>query len=344
MYTYTSIMNMFLFGTAIATPFAVNGNPHNLTMSIERRCGRLTPVMGGQNFPDPSLIRVGNDFYAFGTNGHVNGKLVHIQMAHSSDFDHWTFNGGQDALPDLPAWVDKANPRVWAPDVVQLSSGSFVMYYSAAAAKYPGKHCIGVATSKSVQGPYKPTSDNAWTCNIPKGGSIDAAGYTNSDGTRWVVYKIDGNSIGHGGSCGNTVALIVPTPIVLQQVASDGHTLIGTPTELIRNGPADGPYVEAPSLTKMPDGTFVLFFSSNCFVTPKYDVSYATAKDIRGPYTKYGPMIVTGDDGLVAPGGLDIAINGERAVFHANWGNGRAMFTAFVGGSGNDYDAYVRSA
>lgn len=78
------------------------------------------PVMNGQNFPDPSLIRVGNDYYAYATNGEINGKTVHIQMARSlNDFDHWTFMGDKDGLPTLPKWVDPVSSRVWAPDVVQ---------------------------------------------------------------------------------------------------------------------------------------------------------------------------------------------------------------------------------
>lgn len=62
---------------------------------------------------------------------------------------------------------------------------------------------------------------------------------------------------------------IVPTSIMLQQLAHDGHTLIGPPSEILDRGNADGPYVEAPSLTWL-DGKYVLFFSSGCFVTPRY--------------------------------------------------------------------------
>lgn len=55
-------------------------------------------------------------------------------------------------------------------------------------------------------------------------------------------------------------------------------------------------------------------------------------------------MFVTGTMGLTAPGGLDIAVNGIRAVFHANHGSGRAMFTALIGGSGNKWQAYVKTS
>ncbi|KAK4943233.1 hypothetical protein LTR66_014624, partial [Elasticomyces elasticus] len=122
------------------------------------RQSTLSPVMGGQNFPDPAVIRIGNSWYGYATNarGGINGKPVHIMMAKTDDWKNWTFlsaGGNQDALPVLPAWVDAADPRVWAPDVVQLSDGSFVMYFSAALASNPALHCIGTATSTSPTGP-----------------------------------------------------------------------------------------------------------------------------------------------------------------------------------------------
>ncbi|KAK5000769.1 hypothetical protein LTR28_012996, partial [Elasticomyces elasticus] len=51
---------------------------------------------------------------------------------------------------------------------------------------------------------------------------------------------------------------------------------------------------------------------------------------VAGPYTRQGALFKTGDYGLVAPGGLDVAVNGNHAVFHANFGKGRAMFTALL--------------
>lgn len=279
---------------AATTAQAVTASSLNETY-LEKRTTTLTPVMGGQNFPDPSLLRVGNDYYAYATNGHVSGQTIHIQLARSlGSFDAWTFLGTKDGLPTLPNWVDPTNPRVWAPDVVRLKDGSYVMYYTAALKSNPKLHCLGVATSATVLGPFKPTDmTTPWICPTAQGGAIDPAGYEDPDGTRWVVYKVDGNSIGHGGSCNNGVKPIVSTPIMLQQVNdADGHTKIGVPAgPLIANGPADGPVTEAPSLSRMTDGTYVLFFSSNCYATPKYDVSYATAKHIKGPYTKYGPMV-----------------------------------------------------
>ena len=170
-------------------------------------------------------------------------------------------------------------------------------------------------------GPYTP-SDAPFACPDvhTQGGAIDPDGFLDeSTGNRYVVYKVDGNSIGHGGSCGNTVAPIVPTPLMIQQVGSDGITLIGGAVQILDRDDLDGPLIEAPALHRSAEGIYFLFFSSNCFTTPKYDVSYATATNILGPYTKSSrPLLVTSDADLTGPGGMDIIKGGDMIVFHGH--------------------------
>lgn len=202
--------------------------------------------------------------------------------------------------------------------MIKRNDGSFIMYYTVANKDpHSNLHCLSWATAKSPSDPFVDTTSQSFICPINQGGAIDPAGFTDElhGGSHWIVYKIDGNAIGHGGACGNTVAPIVPTPIMLQQVGADGHTLIGDPVKILTNGPEDGPYIEAPSLTYM-NGKYVLLFSSQCYQTTGYDVQYAVADSITGPYTRVGTLFSTGTDGMVAPGGLDLAINGDHAVWH----------------------------
>lgn len=81
--------------------------------------------------------------------------------------------------------------------------GSFVMYYSASTVKDKSKHCVGAATSKNVLGPYTPIGSEPLFCDLSIGGAIDAAGFKDGN-QRYVVYKVDGNSLGNGGACMNT--------------------------------------------------------------------------------------------------------------------------------------------
>ncbi|KXT08293.1 hypothetical protein AC579_6683 [Pseudocercospora musae] len=294
------------------------------------------PKINGANFPDPSIIHT-DRWYAFATR--TIGSSIHIQVATSWDFGLWSLEYNSDgsqynALPNLPDWVVADAPNTWAPDVNQLDDGTFIMYYSASTKADSSKHCVGAAKSRSVRGPYIPTSSEPLFCPLAQGGAIDAAGY-NDNGQRYVVYKVDGNSLGHGGPCGNTVAPLVPTPLILQPVAADGCTLTGSPTELLdHQGSSDDGVLEAPVVVKS-GSTYFLLFSSGCFTTTNYNVDYATAPSIIGPYTRAArPLISTGDDGLSGPGGADVSKDLKYMLFHANYGGRRALYTATVTVSG----------
>lgn len=63
------------------------------------------------------------------------------------------------------------------------------MYYSGASASSPAHHCIGIARSNTIIGPY--TCDpTPIVCPLAQGGAIDAAHFRNDDGTRYMVYKV----------------------------------------------------------------------------------------------------------------------------------------------------------
>ncbi|RDW69292.1 arabinanase [Coleophoma cylindrospora] len=297
-----------------------------LTQPLSRRQNEAALITS--NFPDPGLV-IGKDgkYHAYATN---NGTANIPTAIADSLSGPWSVVG--NALPTTGAWSNGAN--VWAPDVLQVADGSFVMYYTAEVVGGNGHHCVGTATSSVATGPFTP-QDSVLACPLSQGGAIDPAGFIDADGTNWVVYKIDGNSIGNGGTCDNTVAPIVSTPIMLQQMAADGITAVGDPVQILDRGDADGPLVEAPSLVRTSAGTYILFFSSNCFSTTLYDVSYATASSVKGPYTKSSaPLLVTGDYGLQAPGGATVAKDASAIVFHANCPAGRCMFERAITISG----------
>lgn len=169
-----------------------------------------------------------------------------------------------------------------------------------------------------------------------QGGAIDPAGFADSDGSLYVVYKVDGNSLGGGGICGNGDESH-STPIMLQGVEADGVTpTAATATQILDRDTDDGPLVEAPNLV-LVNGTYYLFFSSNCFNGPEYDTSYATAAAVGGPYAKASsPLLVSGGDGgaLESPGGATVGPAGAQMVFHSDSVAGdpslRQMWTAGI--------------
>ena len=223
------------------------------------------------------------------------------------------------------------------------------MYYSASVASSPGKHCIGAATASNLEGPYSPYATPLF-CDLASGGAIDPNSFTDPvSGTQWVVYKVDGNSLGHGGACGNSVQPIVPTPIILQQVsAQDGVSIIGAGYEVAVNTGSDASSVEAPALLYTPSSrTYTLFFNSGCFTETSYSVQYATSSgSITGPYYRNpSPLLTTGTLGVYIPGGVDVVKDGSKMIFQGDLNLGwfdnppqgprvRGMYASQMGNAG----------
>lgn len=310
-------------------PLLLSVLPLSLSHPITKRGFSDGPVITA-NFPDPGLINVDNTWYAFATNS--GGK--NFPIATSGDFSSWTVTD-KDALPNLPPW---ATGNAWAPDPVQLADGSFALYFTATTAQDTGKHCLGAATSSNVMGPYT-ASNTSFACPLDQGGAIDPAGFFDTDGSLYVVYKVDGNSLGGGGICGNG-DFSHPTPIMLQKMSPDGLNTVGDATQILDRD-ANSSLVEAPSLIRSSEGTYVLFFSDNCFNGPDYDTKYATASAIAGPYTKAAsPLLASGGDGgrFYSPGGADVSLDGTKLVFHSDENQSdasvRQMWTAGISISG----------
>src|SRR6516164_11696877 len=79
------------------------------------------PVIAGDH-PDPSIIRVGKDYWATCTSS-AWGPL--FPLLHSRDLVNWEQTGA--VLPKRPAW---ATGDFWAPEISEFN-GKFFIYYVA---------------------------------------------------------------------------------------------------------------------------------------------------------------------------------------------------------------------
>ena len=283
------------------------------------------PVFGA-DFPDPSVMQdADGQWYAFGTEG--NGKQVQAATA-ATITGPWELIQDVDLLPSPPPWA--TGRLTWAPDVQRLDDGTYLMYFSAQLVADEKRHGIGTASASTVLGPYTPASE-PFAADLTIGGAIDASGFRDDGdgGRRYVLYKVDGNSLGTGGSCGNADEPRAPTPIIIQEVSTaDGATPVGDPVQILDRTDDDGPLVEAPSLVRTEGGVYVLFFSSGCYLDTDYRTSYATADAVTGPYTRVdmSPLLQTGDAlALTAPAGASAAAGAQGIAFHANCDWGRCM-------------------
>ncbi|MBA3767192.1 MAG: family 43 glycosylhydrolase [Acidobacteria bacterium] len=143
---------LFLF-VAEAQLWGQSGSRSKTGRARNEQATLFTNPVFDTDFPDPTVIRASDGwYYAYATQTIVNGRMVNIQVARSSDLTRWEHLG--DALPVKPAWANQTQ-KLWAPHVSQHGA-TYYMYYSADPNTLTGL-CLAVATSKSPRGPFTDT-------------------------------------------------------------------------------------------------------------------------------------------------------------------------------------------
>jgi arabinan endo-1,5-alpha-L-arabinosidase len=260
------------------------------------------PFVFDADFPDPDVLSTGGEYYAYAT----NGSGFNVQLATSTDLEQWT-PVATDALPLLPEWSTPG--KTWAPDVSEPVPGSFVMYFTVANVS-PQLQCIGVATATQAEGPFTPAGTGPIVCPFDEGGAIDPATFTDDDGTRYLLWKNDGNCCG------------LDTWLQVAELSPDGTSLVGETTRLLQQDQDwEGNLIEAPTLVEH-DGQYTLFYSANDYGGESYATGYANADSLLGPYTKGDtPLLSTerSDGRWLGPGGQDVVEgpDGEAILFHS---------------------------
>lgn len=246
-------------------------------IAAPRQVTYSNPVRAG-DYPDPSVIRVGHDYWATAT---TSDWAPLFPLLHSSDLVNWGHLGNVFSKP--PEW---ASGNFWAPEISEFE-GTYYIYY--VARERDGPLSIAVANAPRPNGPYV---DHGPIIGQDDG-SIDPVTATDGNGHRYLIWKEDGNSKNR------------PTPIWAQAMSGDGTQLIGEMKELIRNdAPWEGNLVEGPFVLRHREW-FYLFYSGNacCGRNCNYGLGVARSKELLGPWEKNpANPILAGNDNWKCPG------------------------------------------
>jgi hypothetical protein len=260
------------------------------------------------DFPDPYVLTVGSEYYAYATNS-VAGN---IQIIRSSDLTNWTTLG--DALPHLAIWAQPG--ATWAPSVIQLGA-NYVMYYSAVFGS-TGDQCISAAVASSPEGPFIDSSTWPLECQLDRGGSIDPGPFVDTDGTPYLTWK----SQGVKGQ---------PPMLWSQQLTADGTAIapVTVPSELLAPTQSwQGGIVEGPDMVVI-NGEHLLFYSADDWTTANYAIGDATCSGPVGPCTaEPNEPLLASTQAFSGPGGptLFTDTSGHLSMaFHA-WLPGKVGF------------------
>jgi arabinan endo-1,5-alpha-L-arabinosidase len=257
---------------------------------------------------DPSIIKAENGYmYAYGTEDEWDdGKgPKFIPIVKSKNMVDWEYIGDGFKQSNKPSWKDGG---LWAPHVT-FYRNQYYLYYSLSVwgDANPG---IGVATSKSPEGPFEDHGRLFTSEEIGVPNSIDPMFYVDEG----IPYLFWGSFNGIYGV----------------ELTKDGLSVKGTPFQIAGNA------FEAPFIIKR-DSYYYLFVSSGscCEGTDStYNVAVGRSKSITGPY------VDKIDKDLMYSRGTTILLGKEKSKFVGPGHN--AVITDEAGTDWIVYHAYEK--
>ena len=275
-----------------------------------------TPTFGNVSVHDPSIVRDGSTYWVFGS---------HLASAKSTDLMHWTqvstSPAAGNALVPNPAtefaealaWAQTTT--FWAPDNLKLSDGLYHFYCCACKGDSP-RSALGIATSKSIGGPYVNQriilKSGMWNQTSPDGTIYDATKHPNAvdpavffDATGKKLWMVYGSYSG-----GIFILELDPKTGVPKAGQGYGKKLIGG-----NHARIEGPYIIYSPETKY----YYLFLSfGGLDAAGGYNIRVGRSRAPNGPYVDaegYDLTKVAGapgtvfDDASIAPHGVKLMGN-----------------------------------
>jgi xylan 1,4-beta-xylosidase len=249
------------------------------------------PVISGDH-PDPTIVRVGNVFYASATSA---SWAPIFPLFRSTDLVTWQQIGA--VLPTAPRW---ATGNFWAPELVRWS-GRMLAFYSAS--RRGGAPCLGVASAPRPGGPWR---DHGPVLCRP-GGTIDVDPFTDVDGSRWLLFKRLGPDRG----------------IYAMRFSESRLRAVGHAHEVIApDANWEQGVTEGPTLVRHGSSYLLFYAGGHCCRPPcTYAEGVARAPSLLGPYVKdpANPLLA-GNPAWRCPGhgtSVDLGAAGLFLLHHA---------------------------
>lgn len=267
------------------------------------------PVLD-RSFPDPTVINTGTTYYAYATQAGVNNTMWNIQVAASTDLQHWRME--KDALPQKPGWAH-ATQDFWAPHVMYDSLlRKYVMFYSAESDDTTVGKCIGVAYANVPAGPF---IDKGTPLICGQGFvTIDPMAFTDPKTKRKYLYWGSGFE-----------------PIKVRQMKADWTDFEeGSKVQnVMAPGGEDYTVLVEGAWVDYEGGFYYLYYSGDncCGTKAHYAVMVAKADSPSGPFETMGAATGTGNSRVVQQDSVWLA-PGHNSVFRDRKGNKWMAFHA----------------
>jgi len=249
---------------AVATFRAITYVAHNpLDETQPLNAGEYrNPIIPGFH-PDPSIVRVGGDYYLVNSSfGYYPG----LPIFHSRDLVHWTQIGNAIDRPDMFSFQGLGIARAVFAPTLRFHDGVFYIINTC-------EECGGnfIITTKNVAGPWsKPIF-------LPSIDGIDTDLFFDDDGRVWVANN--GPPVGTPRYDGHRALWIQELDLATMQ-------MVGPRSVIVDGGvhPADKPiWTEGPHIFKK-DGFYYLIAAEGGTAGEHSETVYRAPK-VTGPYT-----------------------------------------------------------
>ncbi len=289
------------------------------------RAGRPGPVGSdrfatGQpyrgDFPDPTVLRFGQTYYAYAT----TIANLNLPVMTSRDLVHWRARG--EGLARVARWADSRRvgsrtvATTWAPAVAKFGKFFVHAYATPVRNRPPRTFCISTSRSRSPVGGFVDSRRTPLICPKVRG-AIDPAFFTGVSGGRYLVWKREQQPTS-------------PSHVFISRLSGDGQRVIGAPVHLLTTQEDwEAPLIENPAMIRYR-ARYYLFYSGGSYANDSYATGYARCASPTGPCTRANgglPLLATGGR-VSGPGGAMPFVDhaGRLRLAYAAWDFGNTGY------------------
>jgi len=281
------------------------------------------PVYAG-SMPDPSVMKLGEAYYAFGTTGSErlsDGRI--FTLLRSTNLVDWDSLGGALTPPSPNLHV-----QYWAPEIT-ANDGKFYLYYAMGGLE-PEKFALRVAIGSKPEGPFVDNGQPLVDCESNRF-AIDPFPFRDDDGKWYFFYARNFTNSVAGEHPGT--ALAVDRLVDMTRLAGECHVVVRARYDWtlyqahrrmdVYDATFDWHTIEGPCVVKH-EGRYYCFYSGANYQTTRYGVDYVVAEHPLGPYNDQGdyPRVLHSVPGHVRGPGDHSMVTGpdgqtQYVVYHA---------------------------
>jgi arabinan endo-1,5-alpha-L-arabinosidase len=286
--------------------------------------------VAGYKIGDPGVLRYGGPYVVLST-----GRLGVVSTAPTAA-GPWK-RAGYPMLTHQARWASQDDRSLWAPSIVPLPDGQYLVVYAAVRAGQKSLRCIGTAIGGSPVGPFKPRR-HPISCPAAHSGAADPMPHVGSNNSvidatvrffavngnleLLMTYKTQHPLPGPGKHYYTTIRMVRLDP------ATDGATVIGHSHQLTSR---TGTIEENPVLVQRGN-VFTLFTSVGGYTLCSYHTAWRSSTH---PWHWRG----TAQHTLRFPGGT--CGTGDADVYSIGGDAWRAFFSGHYPDPGSTFKMYV---